>query len=76
MYIKQHRETKMKDFLTTDILVEEMSKWPNSNRNKGDIRFGQYIFNNYTGISDQAYFVEDKDKAFQIIYDEIQDYQR
>ena len=65
-----------KPILTTVDLTSEYLRWGPSNRNKQDLRFGQYIHSKYDRVPDVGFYTEDRDRAYFEILDELQDYQR
>lgn len=66
----------MKPPLTTESLQGEFASWPNSNRNSHDLRFGQHIINNYSHVSGEVFYIEDRFACLKILAEELKDYQR
>ena len=65
-----------KPVLKTIDLVNEYMHWGAANRNKQDLRFGQYIHSKYDRVPDTGFYTEDRDAAYLEIYYLLQDYQR
>lgn len=65
--------------LDSESLTCEYLAWGLSHkdgRNKEDLRFGQYIHNNYHLVPDVGFYTESSSEAYVEICEKLQEYQR
>lgn len=65
-----------RNWLTISKLAEEFKAWPESDRNEGDLRFGQYISITYDGIPSEVFSMESRYYALGFLSSHLADVQR